>query len=189
MDFSRFPRRVLPKDEVLFFEEEESRALYVLLTGALGIFRDEVQVAVVDQPLSIVGEMSALTRRPRNATVRALQPSTLVVVEEPDRLFEEYPQLGAKLARLLATRLSEMNAKFVELKHVLARSPRAGAARRGAGGRPFGRAAAGRRRAGAREPRRRGRGPVRPARLGPQPGAMHVSRQPLRSNPIALTSA
>lgn len=122
MDFSRFPRKALPKDETLFFEEEDSRELYVLLTGSLGVFRDEVQVATIDQPMSLVGEISALTGAPRNATVRALRLSTLVAVDNPEQLFGEYPQLGAKLARLLAERLSEMNAKFVELKSLASRS-------------------------------------------------------------------
>jgi hypothetical protein len=121
MDFSRFPRRFVPKDEALFFEDDDSRELYVLLTGTLGIYRDEVQVAQIQETLSVVGEISALTRRPRNATVRALEPTTVLMVEDPDSLFEEYPQLGAKLARLLAERLAEMNCKFVELKGVVSR--------------------------------------------------------------------
>src|SRR5262245_4150375 len=82
MDFSRFPRRTLPSHETLFFEDEPSRDLYVLLSGALGVYRNEVHVATIEEPLSVVGEISALTGRARNATVRALGPCQLVVVEE-----------------------------------------------------------------------------------------------------------
>jgi len=121
MDFSKFPRRQLPKDECLFFEDEESHELFVLLTGSLGVYRDEVQVAVIDAPLSMVGEMSALTGEPRNATVRALGISNLVMVDDPDKLFVEYPRFGAKLARVLAQRLTRMNGRFVEIKHALAK--------------------------------------------------------------------
>ena len=121
MDFSRFPRRTLPTHETLFFEDEPSRDLYVLLSGSLGVYRNEVQVATIEEPLTVVGEISALTGHARNATVRALGPTQLVAIEDPDRLFEEYPQLGARLARILAGRLAQMNERFVELKGVLAR--------------------------------------------------------------------
>lgn len=121
MDFSRYPRKELLRDDALFFEEEESRELYLLLVGSLGVFRDEVLIATLDEPLTIVGEVSALTGEPRGATVRALRKSTLVEVADPDGLFAEYPQMGAKLARLLATRLQAMNRRFVELKTTVAR--------------------------------------------------------------------
>ena len=122
MDFSRYPRRALPTYENLFVEDEESRELYVLLSGCLGIFRDEVKVAEIADPLSIVGEISALTGVPRVATVRALEPSHLVVVDDPDSLFEEYPQLAGKLARVLAVRLSHMTTRFSELKGMISRA-------------------------------------------------------------------
>ena len=67
MDFSKYPRETVAKDETLFLEEDKSKALYVLLTGSFGIFRNDVQVATVDEPLSIIGEISALTGRRRNA--------------------------------------------------------------------------------------------------------------------------
>ena len=119
MDFSRFPRRDLARDETLFVEDEESTDLYVLLQGSLGIYRDEIHVATIDEPLAIVGEISALTKRPRAASVRALHQSTVVVVEEPDELFDEYPQLAIKLAKILAGRLADTNGRFVEAKMTL----------------------------------------------------------------------
>lgn len=122
MDFSRHARRSLPTYENLFVEDEESRELYILLSGCLGIFRDEIKVAEIAEPLSIVGEISALTGSPRVATVRALEPSQLVVVEDPEALFAEYPQLAAKLAKILAQRLATMTHRFTELKGVLMRA-------------------------------------------------------------------
>ena len=38
IDFSTYPRKELERDETLFFEGEDSRELYVLLLGALGIW-------------------------------------------------------------------------------------------------------------------------------------------------------
>ena len=122
MDFSRFPRRTLLKDDALFVESEESHQMYVLLTGSLGVYRDEVHVATLEDPLSVVGEISALTGKPRNATVRALGVSTLAEIADPDQLFEDYPQFGAKLARTLARRLALMNARFVDVKGLLVRT-------------------------------------------------------------------
>jgi CRP-like cAMP-binding protein len=48
--------------------------------------------------------------------VQALHQTTVIVVEDPEELFGEYPQLGYKLARLLARRLRDMNDRLGSLR-------------------------------------------------------------------------
>ena len=119
IDLSGLPRRNIDAGTALFLEGESSRELYVLLSGALEVYRDGEVLATITAPMSIVGEMSALTGVPRGATVTAKQRSTVIVAEDPQGLFDEYPQLGFKLARLLAERLRGMNDKYREIKQTL----------------------------------------------------------------------
>ena len=116
MDFSQLPRRVLEKNEALFCEGDPGPELYLLMTGELGVFRRGERLATLTQPTAIVGEMSALTGAPRAATVQALRQTTVIVVDEPQKLFTEYPQLGFKLARLLAGRLGGTIERLAALK-------------------------------------------------------------------------
>jgi CRP-like cAMP-binding protein len=116
MDFSRLPRRVLDRNETLFCEGDPGDEMYLLLTGELGVFRHGERLALLNQPLAILGEMSALTGAPRAATVQALRRSTLIAVDDPENLFAEYPQLGFKLARLLADRLGGTLGRLAALK-------------------------------------------------------------------------
>lgn len=61
---------------------ERSDEMLVLLSGQLGVFTEEnVQIATIG-PVSPVGEMGLITGQPRSATVRALDPSNLLVFKK-----------------------------------------------------------------------------------------------------------
>jgi len=59
---------------VLLPEGQTSGHLYVLKSGSIEVLRGEMQVAVVEEPGAVFGEMSVLLNRPHTATVRALTP-------------------------------------------------------------------------------------------------------------------
>ena len=90
--------------------------MYVLLTGELGVTRKGELLATITSPLSVVGEMSALTGGPRAASVQALRKTAVIIVDDTQKMFEEYPQLGFKLARTLADRLGHMNTRYREIR-------------------------------------------------------------------------
>jgi CRP-like cAMP-binding protein len=119
MDFSRFPRKALEAGATLFVEGDAGSALYVLLNGELSVSHGETVLATLAEPLTIVGEMSSLTGGRRAATVRAAKRTTLIEIKETERLFEHYPQLGFKLARILAGRLAGMNRRLCEVRERL----------------------------------------------------------------------
>jgi CRP-like cAMP-binding protein len=64
--------------------------------------------------------MSVLLATPHTATVRALEPSTFHVVEDPLGFLQAHPGSAFELARLLARRLHFVNSYLVDLKRQFA---------------------------------------------------------------------
>ncbi len=102
---------VLPGGSLVCRQGDVPDALYVVISGALGVFR-EVEGAA---PIRIgdinagetVGEMALITGGRRTATVRALRDSELVRLSRAgfEALLERHPRIGISLARFVAERL------------------------------------------------------------------------------------
>ena len=57
--------------------------MYILITGKLAIVTEEnVRVAIID-PVTTVGEMGAITGQPRSASVEAVRPCRILVIQKP----------------------------------------------------------------------------------------------------------
>jgi NTE family protein len=101
----------LPGGAPLFSAGDPSDALYVVLSGCLGVFVPGERrnrgflgrVAAGDT----VGEMGLISGRPRNAHVVALRDTELarLPAEEFDRLFRQHPEAILRIARLTVDRL------------------------------------------------------------------------------------
>jgi CRP/FNR family cyclic AMP-dependent transcriptional regulator len=89
-------RRILHADDILIHEGEPSDALYVILTGQLGVF----SAALAGEELAtltageIVGEMSLIDSRLPSATVKAMEESVMWAIPRT--------QLNAKLSKDVA---------------------------------------------------------------------------------------
>jgi NTE family protein len=100
----------LPGGRVLFCEGEEADALYVLLSGLLGAYRQhgevERQIGLIEAG-ETVGEMALLSGQPRVGTVRALRDCELVRLSRAafDRLAHAHPKATLHVARLAVQRL------------------------------------------------------------------------------------
>jgi CRP-like cAMP-binding protein len=102
------------KGDVLFTEGEDTHELYILLDGAVEIRKSDRAVAVVREKNTYLGEMSTLLGTRRTASAVAVEPCRMVRVPDervPD-FFSHSPELGLKLARMLAKRLLAMNDKY-----------------------------------------------------------------------------
>ena len=112
-------RRHLPAGTVVIKQGGPARALYLLASGRL-----EVTVAGGDAespPVNILeaptwfGELAALTKRPRTATVTALTVSEVWTL--PVRQFEaalaQYPQIGRSVIRGLCERIRHKDQDFL----------------------------------------------------------------------------
>jgi CRP-like cAMP-binding protein len=110
------PLRSFAAGETILAEGTPSDVLYVLVTGAVEVVKGDVQIVAVHEPGALFGEMSVLLETPHTATVRALEPSTLHVAEDPLGFLHANPEIAFELSRLLARRLHFVNGYLVDLK-------------------------------------------------------------------------
>lgn len=100
--------------DVLIQEGEASDSLFITIEGELVVTKSGNEVAVLVSG-SHVGEMALLSQRPRSATVRAVEPSRVLVIERSRfyQLIREEPDIGVKLmwslAQALSLRLDDTN--------------------------------------------------------------------------------
>ncbi|WP_230531033.1 patatin-like phospholipase family protein [Microvirga roseola] len=108
---SELERIFLPGGETLFQEGDQADALYMVVSGALGVsvrgsHGEQRRVARVLPP-ETVGEMALISQAPRSASVVALRDTVLLKLTRPafERLIERCPSVMHYLLRLLADRL------------------------------------------------------------------------------------
>lgn len=95
--------------EDLFLEGDDSRDMYILVSGRLEIFKDDKLISGISAAGAMVGEMSHLLGSRRTATVRAGRDSRVMVISS-DRIadfFQEFPELIPHITQSLAERLHE----------------------------------------------------------------------------------
>jgi CRP/FNR family cyclic AMP-dependent transcriptional regulator len=90
--------------------------LLVLIRGEVEVLRDNVRVAKSSEPGSVFGEMSVLLESAHTATVRALKPSSVAIIENPRQFLGSSADASLHVAKLLATRLDALNKYLVDLK-------------------------------------------------------------------------
>ncbi|MEK6797081.1 MAG: cyclic nucleotide-binding domain-containing protein [Spirochaetota bacterium] len=103
---------------VLFKQGDASRDVYILQGGKLGIYVDEVEVAIITEKGSFVGESAALLEEPRNATCIVLMDS--VVTELPgkylDNILQQHAGIASQLIKVLAKRLRMTTKNFTSMQ-------------------------------------------------------------------------
>ncbi|HWA18513.1 MAG TPA: cyclic nucleotide-binding domain-containing protein [Devosia sp.] len=109
------PERNLEPGEVLVEQGSPGGDLYILESGRLDIGRDGIAVTTLDQPGSLIGEMSVLLGVPSSATVRASGYARVRVIAGARELLREDAELTFELAALVAARLNSTTALLVSL--------------------------------------------------------------------------
>ena len=107
----------LPGGATLFSAGDPADALYVVLSGCLGVFspaerRNRGFVGRVTAG-DTVGEMGLISGRPRNAHVVALRDTELarLPAESFNRLFRQHPEAILRIARLTVDRLESAQSR------------------------------------------------------------------------------
>lgn len=101
----------LTPGEVLFLAGQESRGVYVVVTGALRAFRIGVDgremVIHVERAGATVAEIPAFDDRPYPSTVAADEDTDVLFIDKADvrRLCLEHPQIALAALKVLAGRL------------------------------------------------------------------------------------
>ncbi len=111
----------LPVEEVadgavILAQGETTGRVCILVEGKIEILRGDTQVAILDEPGSVVGEMSLLLNAPHTATARAMGTTRLTVISGGADFFNANPELSWLIARLLANRLNAATTYLVDLK-------------------------------------------------------------------------
>jgi CRP/FNR family cyclic AMP-dependent transcriptional regulator len=99
---------------MLFEEGHLAHHLYVLVSGKVEIFRkvgsQEFFLALLG-PKECFGEMAILDDEPRSASVRAVEPTTVLKVDRESfrELINERPQISFAIFKILSQRLRSKN--------------------------------------------------------------------------------
>jgi len=104
---------------VLITEGEMNDNVYVLTSGKVSIQTRKYEIATVDEPGTILGEISVLLSTLPVATVVTLEASTFYVVSDFLQFLADHPQAAVSVAQVLACRLINMNNHFVQIKDEL----------------------------------------------------------------------
>lgn len=103
--------------ETVLAAGSKSARLLILKRGAVVILKDSIEIARVDEPGAVFGELSALLDQPHTADVRTLSDSQFHVADAA--LLEKDPIAVLYVARVLARRLVAANKGLIELKKQL----------------------------------------------------------------------
>ena len=90
--------------------------LFVLIDGQIEVVRKDTQVSHVDEPGSVLGEMSVLLDMPHSATVKALSDVDAYVIDDAMKFLESRSEVAVHIATLLARRLYYTTTYLVDLQ-------------------------------------------------------------------------
>ncbi|KMY66092.1 hypothetical protein AAU61_19280 [Desulfocarbo indianensis] len=95
--------------QAIFWEGEESRDLFILVSGELNVLKGDKVIAHIDEPGTIFGELSFLLGGRRTATIKALGVAEVLAIphEELKSLHQQFPGMAEEISRVLAERLDQ----------------------------------------------------------------------------------
>lgn len=107
--------------ELVIREGDQADCAYIIESGRVRVSRQASAGSVVLAELGpgeLVGEMGIISEKPRSATVVALEPSVLKVIERQDFLdtMQSDREMAVKLLRVLFDRLRQADARLSQLE-------------------------------------------------------------------------
>jgi hypothetical protein len=103
------------KDQVLFMQYEPGDCMYLVLTGAFGVYIDSftdfpMRVAGIDTPGAFFGEMAVIDGSPRSASIIAEENSNALVIDKEhfEELLTNSPEVADGILNLLVSRADTM---------------------------------------------------------------------------------
>ena len=103
--------------ETVFAEGTKTGRLLILKSGAVAIFKGDIEFAKVSEPGAVFGELSALLDAPHSADVRALEKSEFHVADAAALLQD--PTALLYVTMVLARRIDAANHGLLQLKLML----------------------------------------------------------------------
>jgi CRP/FNR family transcriptional regulator, cyclic AMP receptor protein len=107
--------------DIVFKEQQKGEEMYILLEGAVELRKkvgtSEQLLKVVDKPNDFFGEMALIDGNPRSAAAVAVQPTKLVVVDQPsfEKMVLSNGKFALKVIKILSERIRISNIHISEL--------------------------------------------------------------------------
>lgn len=98
---------------------DEDKGFYVLESGSIEVFKDELLLNMMLFPGTIFGEISDILNKPRTCTVKARTPTvvTKYTANSIDEIIREHPDIALKIFKTLATRLERTTQKLADISN------------------------------------------------------------------------
>jgi CRP/FNR family transcriptional regulator, cyclic AMP receptor protein len=111
------PLQSFDAGETVFAEGTKTGRLLILKSGAVSIFKGDIEFAQVTEPGAVFGELSALLDEPHSADVRTLEKSEFHVADAATLLQDPVALLYVTM--VLARRIDTANQGLLQLKIML----------------------------------------------------------------------
>ena len=111
---STLPLTTYRAGDTILAAGSKSGRLLILKKGTVVVLNGSTEIARVDSPGAVIGEIAALLDVPHTADVRALTDSQFHVADAT--LIDNEPAAARYVARILARRIVEANKNFAELR-------------------------------------------------------------------------
>lgn len=102
--------------EVLLAEGTKSGLIFVLIEGEVDILKKDFRIGKLDQPGSLIGEISALLDIPHIASVVAKSSSRLYKIENQSDFLKSNTEFTYPLAIILAKKLNTISSYLVDIR-------------------------------------------------------------------------
>ncbi|MGK7900956.1 MAG: cyclic nucleotide-binding domain-containing protein [Hormoscilla sp.] len=112
-------RRRLEASEVLFREGDPGDAFYIVLSGSVEIFLENMNKHLTTlRSGQFFGELSLMLGIPRTASARALKDTIMFALDRKglEKLLQEYPELSESIAQEIAKHQEELSQRQQELQ-------------------------------------------------------------------------
>lgn len=118
---SALPVTTYRAGETILTDGSKTGRLFILKSGEVAVLKNSAELARVDQPGAVFGELAALLDQPHGADVRALQNSDFHVADVTS--LEKDPVLLLAVGRTLARRFVIANEGLAALKNEIRSGP------------------------------------------------------------------
>ena len=100
-----------PPDTVILKKGAPAQHLFIILSGEVDVLDEEGVCLSTLRKGDVFGEMSLISGNPVGATIKVVQPATIIFIKGHDfrRVLNRFPSIQMYLARLLAQRLAKSN--------------------------------------------------------------------------------
>lgn len=105
--------KIFKAGDVITREHAQDKELFILVSGRIGVYKEDVKVTEFSEKGMVIGEMSIILDGPRTATLIAEEESVVLNLNLPmEKLIEKYPDLVKKMLVNLAERLQVLTNEY-----------------------------------------------------------------------------